>query len=225
MISFEHACGLRDTHIDFHSLEVPVHCELVAPLQNLKKTAAAAGLELAIASGYRSFAQQENIWNAKACGQRPILDDNSQCVPIENLSETEIVFAILRWSALPGTSRHHWGSDVDVVDGAVVKKGYQPKLVVEETFADGEFADLHHWLNGYLADDDKYFFRPYAIKTGLGVSPEPWHLSYRPLATNYSKSLKKELLEEQIKNSGLLLKDAILNNFNKIFHYFFQQYI
>ena len=42
------------------------------------------------------------------------------------------VETILLWSALPGASRHHWGSDIDVADGHVMARGYQPQLVVGE---------------------------------------------------------------------------------------------
>jgi len=52
--------------------------------------------------------RQAEIWNAKAAGLRPVLDANEQPIDTGTLSERELVFAILRWSALPGASRHHW---------------------------------------------------------------------------------------------------------------------
>ncbi len=38
-------------------------------------------------------------------------------------AEAERVAAILVWSALPGASRHHWGTDCDVIDAAALPPG------------------------------------------------------------------------------------------------------
>ena len=36
---------------------------------------------------------------------------------------------ILEWSALPGASRHHWGSEFDVFDLAALPEGYRVQLL------------------------------------------------------------------------------------------------
>jgi hypothetical protein len=46
----------------------------------------------------------------------PLLDAHNQPLDALQLGETERLHAILHWSALPGTSRHHWGTDLDIYD-------------------------------------------------------------------------------------------------------------
>ena len=87
-----------------------VHHDLMA----LVNAADTAGFQLEIASGFRDFSRQLLIWNNKFSGQRTMLDSHSQPLDPSRLSDEEKLFAILRWSALPGTSRHHWGTDFDI---------------------------------------------------------------------------------------------------------------
>ena len=102
--------------------------------------------------------------------------------------------AILRWSALPGASRHHWGSDLDVYDAAAVDARYAVQLTPEEVNPGGPFAPLHAWLDQQIAGNDcEGFFRPYAIDKG-GIAPERWHLSYAPLAAECESALQAEAL-------------------------------
>ncbi|SPY94009.1 D-alanyl-D-alanine carboxypeptidase [Proteus mirabilis] len=65
------------------------------------------------ASFIRSFERQLAIWNGKFEGTRPVLDAESQPIDIQTLSEGQRCEAILKWSALPGASRHHWGTEID----------------------------------------------------------------------------------------------------------------
>ncbi|MEE8192443.1 MAG: M15 family metallopeptidase, partial [Gemmatimonadales bacterium] len=108
----EHLCSAEDAEL----LGVPVHRDVVMPLHQLRDAAGKAGFDLQMLSGFRSFEQQLSIWNRKALGKLAVLDSNAVPLDIEKLSEKELVFAILRWSALPGASRHHWGTDLDVYD-------------------------------------------------------------------------------------------------------------
>jgi len=47
------------------------------------------------------------------------------------------VRAILHWSALPGASRHHWGTEIDVIDRAALADGRKAQLIPAEYGADG----------------------------------------------------------------------------------------
>lgn len=87
-----------------------------AAFNDLQVAAAHAGFNLQAASSWRSFERQLAIWNGKWRGERPLLDANSQPIDALQLSDEERLHAILRWSALPGTSRHHWGTDLDIYD-------------------------------------------------------------------------------------------------------------
>ncbi|MCB9651596.1 MAG: M15 family metallopeptidase [Deltaproteobacteria bacterium] len=72
--------------------------------------------------------------------------------------------AILNWSALPGGSRHHWGTEMDVVDLAAVPPDYRVRLLPDEVAPGGPFHPLHQWLDENL---ERFgFFRPYARLQG-----------------------------------------------------------
>jgi hypothetical protein len=207
-----HLCAAGDAE----SLGAPVHADVVQPLQRLKADAAAAGLDLAILSGFRSFGQQSSIWNRKASGQLPVLDSDAQALDIGSLSERALVFAILRWSALPGASRHHWGTDIDVYDRAAKPDGYEVDLVPAEVGPGGMFAPLHEWLDARIADGTAHgFVRPYDVDRG-GVAPERWHLSYSPIAREYTRILTTDVLRTTLDSAELMLRDVVLDHLDEI---------
>lgn len=218
-MTLENATGKSDSHIAYAPLEAPVHKDLVATIGQLKRDAAAQGFDLRIASGFRDFERQLAIWNRKASGQAAILDGDGYPLAVEALTEMETVFAILRWSALPGASRHHWGTDIDVYDAGAIDETYKVQLTVAETRGSGPFTPFHCWLDDYLSTSPEGFFRPYAFDNG-GVAPEPWHLSYRPLADHYAGLITKDLLFQLVKSSNISLKTAILENLDIIFDRF-----
>ena len=80
------------------------------------------------------------LWNRKWRGERPLLDAAGRPLDPATLDDAERMDAILCWSAIPGGSRHHWGTDVDVIDAAAMPDGYQVQLVAAEYAADGVFA-------------------------------------------------------------------------------------
>lgn len=191
------------------------------PLAELQRRARTAGFDLAVASGFRSFERQRLIWNEKASGRRPVLDDAERPIPVGKLAPWPWVQAILRWSALPGASRHHWGTDLDVFDRAALTDDYPaPRLTAAECTADGVFADFHRWLDEELARDTALgFFRPYAVDRG-GVACEAWHISYRPLADTYQRALSPELLADCVRESDLAFADAVLLHLDEIYRRF-----
>jgi len=194
-----------------------IHKEAIASLKTMREEAVAAGFSLKLASGFRSFDQQLNIWNKKALGLRPLLDSSGLALDYSTLTSTEIVYAILRWSALPGASRHHWGSDIDVYDSSRMPEGYKVQLVPQESGPGGIFEEFHLWLDDNLKHFN--FFRPYAHDLG-GIAPERWHLSYAPLANEFQKALTYELLEETISGAEIELKPVILKELPEIYQRF-----
>jgi LAS superfamily LD-carboxypeptidase LdcB len=196
-----------------------LQAQVIAELLRLRASADVAGFDFRVASSYRSFERQLLIWNNKASGVRPVLDDRGLPLDIARLSERDLVYAILRWSALPGASRHHWGTDLDVYDASRMPPDYQVQLTQAETEGDGFFADFHRWLSAELATGHYDFYRPYAKDIG-GVAPEPWHLSYAPLAIPYAQALTPELLREQLEQTDIVLKSCILDNLNDIYQRF-----
>jgi LAS superfamily LD-carboxypeptidase LdcB len=184
---------------------------------SLAAAAREAGIELAIASAHRNLQRQLSIWNAKACGQRPVLDQSGVALDVATLSERELVFAILRWSALPGTSRHHWGTDLDVYDAAATAIDYKVQLTPAETCEGGVFARLHAWLDERIAQGAACgFYRPYAVDLG-GVAPEPWHLSYAPEALLFEQLVSPEPYYAWLAQQPLALRHVVLAHFEEIY--------
>lgn len=205
--------------VDLPALSCRVHQQLCEPLLFLQARAASAGFILKVASSYRSFERQLLIWNNKVRGLRPVLNDAGEVIDLSLLSPREKVFAILRWSALPGASRHHWGTDVDVYDGSRISADYQLQLTVAETVGYGPFAEFHQWLSEELMQGNGDFFRPYAQDRG-GIAPEPWHLSYAPLARNFSQQFNQQILRQQLEQTDLELKQTVLDNLDEIYQRF-----
>jgi LAS superfamily LD-carboxypeptidase LdcB len=135
-------------------------------------------------------------------------------MPPEWLAPTERMFAILTWSALPGASRNHWGTDIDVFDRASVPPGAAPELRRAESMAGAAFGPLHRWLDANLQRFG--FFGPYDQDRG-GVSPEPWHLSYAPIAKRLQAVHSAELLERVIRAADIELKVEVLRHLPHIF--------
>jgi len=202
--------GLTADHLcDEGEFAGVLHKEVVAPFMDLVVKAKVSGFDLRIISGYRSFQRQLAIWNGKACGDRPVVDDQDCQVPLQALTELEKIEAIMRFSALPGTSRHHWGTDFDLYDAAAMPKDYQIQLSVSETQVGGPFAEIHRWLDEQLPILG--FYRPYQTDTG-GVSIEPWHLSYQPIADAYAKKISSNLLIDAYREVEIELFDGIEGN-------------
>jgi LAS superfamily LD-carboxypeptidase LdcB len=164
-------------------------------------------MDLVAVSSFRDFARQLSIWNAKFSGERTMLDMNGEPLDGQALPEAERVDAILLWSALPGSSRHHWGTDVDFIDRAAVASGYAVQLTSAEFETGGPFAAAAEWLE---TNAPRYgFFRPYQ---GLrsGVRPEPWHYSFAPVAEAAREALTVEVLRDAIEAAPLRGKAAVL---------------
>lgn len=157
------------------------------------------GISLWVSSGYRSFEYQKGIWNLKF---KTIAKNNPQMPPIDIISE------IIQYSAIPGTSRHHWGTDIDLVDAY----GYHTEnpLSRQNFEPQGVYQYLSNWLENnaikfgfvltYTKDENR-----------TGFSYEPWHYSYEPLSKlYYQKFLHINLLAlEQLKKcSGIEIIDA-----------------
>jgi hypothetical protein len=220
LVSSTALTGRTERHLcspgDAESLGALVHREVVEPFRRLQDDARAAGFDLRILSGFRSFDQQLSIWNRKATGQRSVLDSSAVPLDIARLSPPELIFAILRWSALPGASRHHWGTDLDVYDRAAQPAGYEIELIPPEVNPGGMFGPLHQWLDERIAASQAHgFFRPYDRDRG-GVAPERWHLSHAPVAGRYLPKLTVPVLRRTVGRADLSLKPAVLAHLDEI---------
>lgn len=207
--------GQSKTHIiQCKSPNFEAQPDVVTAFLNMRKSAELDGFDLYPVSAFRDFESQLNIWNLKFSGQRPLYSTEGNPIEISNLSDIEIVKSILNWSALPGASRHHWGTEIDVIDSNAVPENYSIKLLPEETCEGGLFFSMHCWLDDNMSRFG--FFRPYTHPQ-KGVSPEPWHLSYAPVSKTALKDLNLELLRLTIQNSPILGKKAIFELLSNIY--------
>lgn len=195
-------------------LKAALQHDTLEPFLAMKNAAARDGIEIEIASSFRDFAAQQRIWDMKYRGERPLYDERGNVREHATLSEAELVAAIVCWSAVPGGSRHHWGTEIDVIDRAAVPDGYRVRLLPAETGPGGIFHRLHQWLDENMA---RYgFFRPYRTYRG-GVFPEPWHLSYAPVSTVATAQLTLRLFAETVRASGILGRKIVLQQIDAIY--------
>ncbi|EAR00733.1 M15 family metallopeptidase [Maribacter sp. HTCC2170] len=135
----------------------------------MKKAAYSDGIDLKIVSSYRNYYRQEGIWERKY--MRYTEDDG--------MTPLKAIDKIIEYSTIPGTSRHHWGTDIDIIDG--YRKTTGDVLVPEKFESEGPFVDLKKWM-----DENCNSFGYYLVYTNepkrRGFKYEPWHYSYAPIS-------------------------------------------
>lgn len=184
-----------------------LHRDMVSDWQAMLNAAEADGISILPISAYRDFSRQALIFNEKAEGRRGVHDDHGQRLQREAFSDEEWLHRILRFSALPGLSRHHWGTDLDVFDANAVHQGHRPKLESSEFSGDGPCVALNEWLQENAGRFG--FFRPYRLDLG-GVAPEPWHLSYAPISRHAGEEIPLKLLAELLTDNDIAFCSIIL---------------
>lgn len=215
-ITVEQLLGKTDSHITWLSESIGVHHQMLEKFQLMQAAAQQDGIDITIASGFRSFERQLAIWNRKVSGELPVKDLKNLPVDLSTLTPQEQLKAILLYSALPGTSRHHWGTDIDVYSTNVLSVNQQLKLELWEYGQAGPFYPLSCWLdkNASLFG----FYRPYQTYQG-GVAPEAWHLSYAPLAKLFQYAFNKVGITELAKlliSSDIHLQTTIVEQLDFI---------
>lgn len=207
--------GRSRTHIA--AVENPaclLHRDAVQSFLDMRAAAAEEGIDLAVTSGFRDFEAQLKIWNEKFRGRRPLYDRSGTALEYAALTEPQIVETILYWSAVPGASRHHWGSEIDVFDRAALSDGQKVNLIPVEYEVGGPFAKLTAWLDRNMQRFG--FFRPYRTDRG-GVSPELWHLSYAPVSVEALRQLTVDVLQRTLLQSEIEGKALVLERLPEIY--------
>jgi zinc D-Ala-D-Ala carboxypeptidase len=136
----------------------------------LKMRAAAAkeGITLIIVSATRNFSEQKTIWEAKWTGNRLVNGENLALTVKDPVERAKI---ILNYSSMPGTSRHHWGTDIDI------------NSIENSYYATENGKKVYAWLQKNAASYG--FCQPYTEKNQLrpnGYNEEKWHWSYISIA-------------------------------------------
>jgi len=212
------ATWLGIEHNDLVPIEAnhQLHQDVLPDFEAMQKAALEQGINVNLVSSYRTFDKQLSIWNRKWRGELPILDMQGKPTAINLLSDQQKMHAILTWSALPGTSRHHWGTDFDVYDRqAVLNSGISFELVDEEYRPGGPCAELADWLTHHAHQFG--FFRPFETYRG-GVACELWHLSHRTTAMQYEKLRSCEQLAAKLSSSQIAGKSTVLAHIESVYH-------
>jgi LAS superfamily LD-carboxypeptidase LdcB len=204
----------REHLVELAGARLSLHRDAAAPYLAMRAAAVADGIDLTAFSGFRDFDRQLFIWNGKFRGERPMQDRAGKPLDPLRISPRERVAAILWWSALPGSSRHHWGTDFDVLDSGATPPGYRLQVIPAEYGPGGPFERLTSWLDAHMHQYG--FFRPYATDRG-GVQPEPWHLSYAPLAVRAQQALTLEGLRAVVAAAEIEGRDEILESLGETF--------
>jgi LAS superfamily LD-carboxypeptidase LdcB len=207
----------RDHVLQFENTHTVIHKDMENAVRGLRAGAREAGFDLAIASSFRDYNAQLSIWNMKATGKRPVLDSQGVVLEISKFSKEALVRAILRWSSLPGASRHHWGTEIDVFDRNSLPKDYKLQLIPREAAPGGIFSHFNTWLDSNIGSFG--FFRPYAQERG-GVSPEWWHLSYAPISQRYFEQFTLPFIQSVLSDAEFELKSVVLSSLAEIYNQF-----
>lgn len=146
-----------------------LHTATIQAFGAMRKAALQDGVELIIVSAFRNFSRQKAIWEAKWNGKR--LLEGKENAKTHYPDPANRARAILRYSSMPGTSRHHWGTDLDL------------NRLNNNYFASGEGLKIYEWLKANAATYG--FCQPYTAKGPQrpnGYEEEKWHWSYMPLS-------------------------------------------
>ncbi|MEM9918571.1 MAG: D-alanyl-D-alanine carboxypeptidase family protein [Bacteroidota bacterium] len=143
------------------------------------------GVRLIIKSATRNFEAQKAIWEGKWIGSR-LLEGGVNAAK-QYPDPKERALKILEWSSMPGTSRHHWGTDIDM------------NAFVNEYFETGVGLKVYQWLEANAASYG--FCQPYTPKgekRPYGYNEEKWHWSYLPVSIQLISEARSTLKDDAI---------------------------
>jgi len=168
-----------------------MHQETYNAFIKMQKAAAKENISIEVVSAFRSFERQKQIFEGKY-----------KRFTAQGLSPIAAIEKIIEYSTIPGTSRHHWGTDIDIID-----RNGSPRpssvLQAKHFHGPGPFCKLKDWLNNNAANFG--FYEVYTNNANRkGFKYEPWHLSYAPA----SKEMLVAYRELDVKQ--ILLKEKLL---------------
>lgn len=162
-----------------------MHQEAFAAFLAMHEAAKQDGVELIVISAYRNFNHQKRIWENKWNGRQILSSGISAATindPLDRATE------ILRYSAMPGTSRHHWGTDIDI------------NSLNNNYFRQGRGKEEYEWLKENASRFG--FCQPYTVRENRamkGYEEEKWHWSYLPVASLYLKTYRDSVNYDHIR--------------------------
>ncbi len=214
--SREHLVHLPTLHSTHHFLQA----QAMKAFQGLQQSAVKNGFNLQPASSFRDFARQQLIWNGKFSGERKVHDDAGNALDLTHLDDWQKSQAILRWSALPGASRHHWGTEIDIFDPDLLPQGQPLQLEPWEYEKGGYFFELSEFLTENLPHFD--FSLPFMqMPAEKKIGREPWHISYIPLAEKAKQLFSAEVLLQAWEKEEIAGKATLQQHLPQIFEQYF----
>ena len=199
-INTEILIGMDDSRIV--SDTILLEKETYSAFVKMKDAAEKDGIIIKLVSGFRDFYRQQMIWNNK---YKKFTNEFS-------LDGPTAIKEIIRFSTIPGTSRHHWGTEIDIID-----KNFENErdLLISKKYEEGGiFNSLKKWMDknskrfGFyiVYDDDSN--RP-------GFEYEPWHYTYKPISDLYQREFLKLNLKSIISKTKFEGKEFINDEFIK----------
>ena len=199
-INTEILIGMDDSRIV--SYTILLEKETYSAFIKMKDAAEKDGIIIKLVSGFRDFYRQQMIWNNK---YKKFTNEFS-------LDGPTAIKEIIRFSTIPGTSRHHWGTEIDIID-----KNFENEkdLLISKKYEEGGiFNSLKKWMDknskrfGFyiVYDDDSN--RP-------GFEYEPWHYTYKPISDLYQREFLKLNLKSIISKTKVEGKEFINDEFIK----------
>jgi LAS superfamily LD-carboxypeptidase LdcB len=169
--------------------------EVYRAYEQMRNAAAKVGIDIKAVSAHRSYHRQREIWNAKY-----------STLISQGLSAKDAIREIITYSTLPGTSRHHWGTDIDIIDNANPQSG--DVLLEEKFYGDGPSSALRTWMSQNAADFG--FLEVYTDHPNRkGFAHEPWHYTYHSLSKAYLEILINHAISEIAKDEQLLGREFL----------------
>ena len=167
--------------------------------ERMKVAAAGDGIRFQEVSSYRDYDHQNRIWERKF-----------KRFKRQGLSTVQSIEKIIEYSTIPGTSRHHWGTDIDIVDGAAAVQG--DLLVPSKFHGKGPFCKFKEWMDAHANAYGFYlvYTDTYARK---GFNYEPWHYSYKDLSISYLAQYQKLDIKHLLQTEQLMGSNAFSEEF------------
>src|SRR5882762_752906 len=168
---------LTSTYAQGSALNGFLRKETFEAFQKMASSAKKNGVNLSIISATRNFDSQKKIWENKWNGKTMVEGKNLTTIP--DLKERARL--ILLYSSMPATSRHHWGTDMDL------------NSLDNNYFLTGEGLRIYQWLEAHASEFG--FCQPYTSKASgrSGYEEEKWHWSYLPLSKLFLEEYKKQI--------------------------------
>ena len=168
----------------------------------MKRAAYSDGIDLKIVSSYRNFERQELIWERKYL----------KYTEDDGLEPLAAIDKIIEYSTIPGTSRHHWGTDIDIIDGYRETSG--DVLVPEKFEPGGPFEDFKKWMDGNSRKFDFHLVYTDDPKR-RGFKYEPWHYSYAPISIPMLTAYRKLNIVQLLRNEEFYGSEHFTTGFIK----------